>query len=153
MPNFNDTYMFGNRGVGYIEKTGDLASQNVGGQKQLLAFGRLNVTTNLNAVVVPPLGGNSTLSEIIVDRPGSIIGIAARLNADITAGTIDVFPTIDGTTAMKVTLSDLVQVTSLTQDKDIDTFASRARLGVKLTSSANLAPTTGDIIISLIVEI
>jgi len=136
-----------------INTTGGLASQDVDGQKIFIPFGQLNITTNLAATVIPPLGGNTTLTEVLMDRAGSLLGVSARLNAAITAGSISIFPTINGTTKLTATLNTTSQATAVTQDRDTDTFAATGRIGIKLTSSADLSPVTGDIIIGVVCEI
>jgi len=142
-----------NRGTPLIDSGNDLASNNVGGQKIFLPFGRLNVTTNLTAVVVPPLGGNATLTEVLMDRPGSIIGLAVRANAAITVGSMTLFATLDGTTKMTATLNTTDQATTVNQVKDTDAFSALGRIGVKITSATDLSPATTDIIVSVVCEI
>jgi hypothetical protein len=140
-------------GTVIITKNGTIVSEKLSGQKVHLAFGQLNIVTNLAATVITPMGGSATLSEFIMDRGGSIIGVVAYLNASITAGTITVSPTLDGTTKMTATINATHNATVSTQNRGTDTFTAKQRIGLKLTSTTNIAPETCDLMAAIIVEI
>lgn len=119
-------------------------------------YHRLNVTTNLSGVVVPISGGNTTNSEFLVPAAGQIRGLTVYLNADMGTGTLNVWPTVNGTTkpALKchfnaATVGIKRQVQALAASKGAVPLAAFDRVGVKITSSANFAPVTIDLLATI----
>ena len=77
----------------------------------------------------------------VAGRSGRIVGVAARLSADVTAETLVVAPSIDGVVQTQVaTLSDLVQ--QVVQKFTVPiAFAEGALLGAGFTTGAGFLPT------------
>jgi len=136
-----------------IESNGDINSLSAGGHKQSFGFMRQNVAASQNAVPIDVLGlaGNA---EIVMPFAGSVLGIGVASNAARTGGTLAVDVTINGVaTGLQAQLdASNTQYHSATQPKDTDAFSAGARLGVKITTSADWAPTTADIVVTVIVE-
>lgn len=143
-----------NRGTPLIDSGNDLCPNNVGGHKILIPFGMTSLATGLDGAVVAPFGGTTdTLPEVLVDRPGSIVGIVARVNTAIATGTVDIVPSVNGTVkTLAAALTTAVQSSVATQAKDEEAFAAGNRLGVKISTATNLS--TGlNLSVSLVVEI
>ena len=139
-------------GTALVTADGDL-TPSVGGQLQYLGpFVETNIATNI-AAVAQTLGEVAGMTEICLGRAGSVIGATACLSANITAGTLTVRPTINGTTCFSAANSATsVRVVSGTQAKDTDTFVATDRIGLKLVTSANFAPTSLEGVFYVIVE-
>lgn len=115
-------------------------------------FRQDNVAASQSAVAMA-LGAVDAAAptSMIAARAGRIVGIAAASNADITAGSMTLAPTIGGTAqAQTCVLSDLVQ--SRVSDFTNIAFVKGAALGIKFTTSADLAPTTAELSAWLVVE-
>jgi len=131
-----------------------LLPENVDGQIICLPFGKSDITTGLEETVVYPIGGKSGLGEdITMARPGSIIGIGFHSNTTIVAGSISVYACVNGATKLLATLNTTDQSTAVTQDKDTDTFTAKQRIGMAVSSSADLDPATADIWGTVLVEV
>ena len=124
-----------------------------GGFKQGYCFMQSNVPASQSAVALDVLGltGNT---EIVVPYAGSVMGISIASNAPRTAGTLTVDATVNGTaTGLQAVLDATnTQYHQTTQAKDTDAFSEGDRLGVKITTDANWAPETADIVVTVIVE-
>lgn len=113
-------------------------------------FHRLNITTNLAGVVVPLSGGNTTNAEVLIPRVGSLLGCAVKLSAAMGTGTLDVWPTINGTTQATLKCHMNAATASINQQKAVEVakdslaLAAFDKVGVKITSSAAFAPVTID---------
>lgn len=122
-----------------VERVGVFRQDNV-------AAGQAGVALTLNAV-----DANAPTS-IVAPRAGRIVGVTARSNADLTAGTAQFAATINGVAQAEIaTLSDLVQQ----QVKRFNTpvaFVEGDLLGVKITTDGALAPATAEMFSDLVIE-
>jgi hypothetical protein len=141
-----------------ISPTGGMNPAILDGFVLAQSFHKLNVTTNLSGVVVPISGGNSTNSDFLVPRAGSLLGIAVYLNGTMTSGTLNVWPTINGTTVptgkvamTKAAGSNKTKAVALV--KDAIALAAFDLLGVKITSGTTFAPVTADLNATVYLEI
>lgn len=143
-----------NRGTPLIDSGGDLCPGNVGGQLIHLPFGKADLTTGLDETAVLPIGGAAALgADYPMVKAGSVIGVGFYSNAAITTGSISVYACINGTTKLLATLNTTNQSTAVTQNKDTDTFTAKQRIGVKVSTSADLDSETKDVWGAVIVEI
>lgn len=91
-------------------------------------------------------------TSIVAPRAGRIVGVTVRANADLTAGTMTLAPTIGGTAqAQTAVLSDTVQQKVSRFNTPIS-FVEGDLLGIKITTSADLAPATAEISADLLVD-
>jgi len=106
--------------------------------------------TDENAVIA---GTNN--EEMPVPRAGSLVGISARANVAITAGTITIEPTINGS---EVSPSDLDLSLDSGNRQDYATVAAGTTgftfsagnfLGMHMTTDSSVEPNTVDIVITL----
>jgi hypothetical protein len=116
----------------------------------------LNIATS-QASVATLIGNVAALTHIAVPFAGSIIGVAAVANADITASTFRVIPTINGVTVTGMGAQNSatqVRTITKTQAKDTSgsTFSAGSRIGVKHTTTASYAPATLDWNIAVYIE-
>ena len=141
-------------GVMFRTATGIDLSTIVGGQK--IALGpwiETNAATSISGVA-QALGEVAGMTQMCVPFAGSIIGVAACGNADITAGTIRAAVSVNGATVFSaVNAVTQVKVVYRTQAKDVDTIAAGDRLGLKLTTSADFAPATAEWTFFVYVEV
>lgn len=117
------------------------------------AFEVVNQTTNQNYVTVKH-GSALDLVEYLVPRPGSLVGISVITNDARSGGSAQFLATINGTTvpALAVTLDagDTTNVSSaVVKDTATLTVTAGQRIGVKVKTSPDWAPTTADIGIEL----
>lgn len=116
-------------------------------------FFQSNVAASQSAVALAVLGltGNTGFP---MPFPGSIIGIAVTTNDARTAGTLTVDATINGTvTGLQAVLNGTNTTTAYAvQDAEADVFVAGALIGVKITTDGSWAPTTADIIVTVIVQ-
>ena len=137
--------------------TGNLVVENdiyaAGGYKNSFNFTQSDVAVSQTAVVIDVLGlsGNT---EYTLPYAGSITGISISSNGARTAGTLTVDATVDGTVSGLQAVLDATntQYHSTTQGVNTDTFSAGNRLGVKITTSADWAPTTADIVVTVVIE-
>lgn len=117
-----------------------------GGQKiGLPAWVQDNLTTSMSASAMR-VAAVSGQTQITVPFTGSVIGISGNLSAAITAGTLRIDATVNGTSVFSaVNAATGVRVIYGTQAKDTDAIARGDRLGVKLTTSASFAPANNDL--------
>lgn len=82
-------------------------------------------------------------------RPGSIIGISTRLTEAVTAGSLLLIVTINGTPSATLgvisTSGSNPTGGQLTQAAGVDTYVAGDLLGIELTSSAGFLPITTDV--------
>lgn len=89
-------------------------------------------------------------TEYVMPFAGEIVGITASYTADITAGTLDAFPTINGTAdALTVQLADTVQRARATQRRQTKTFKAGDRIGAEIDTAASFAPVTSDLLVTV----
>lgn len=126
----------------------------MGGQKMFLGpWLETNAATSI-AAVAQTLGEVAGMTQLGMCYAGSIIGVAARANANITAGTLRAAVTVNGATRFSAVNSATgVAYVGATQAKDTDTFVVGDGIGLKLTTSADYAPTTLEWTFNVIVEI
>ncbi len=133
-----------------IEKDGDI--KGVGGFKQPFLFLQNNVAANQSAVALV-VCGQANLNSGNMPFAGSVIGISVNSNEAWTGGALLVDVTINGTvTGLTCVLAEPTPLKDYnTQAKDTDVFAANDEIGVKITT-ADWAPTTADIVVTVIVE-
>jgi hypothetical protein len=138
-------------GVGNIQAEGDIYA--TGGYKNSFSFAQSNVVVSQTAVAIDVLGqaGNT---EYVLPYDGSVVGISVASNAARTTGTLTVDATINGSaTGLQAILNGSnTTYHSGTQGVNTDTFSAGNRLGVKLTTDGSWAPTTADIVVTVIIE-
>lgn len=119
---------------------------------QLGGFLQVDVAAaQTDAVLTRFSDGAPAPDAIVAGRGGRIVGIAARSNADLTAGTATFEPTIAGVkVAGSAVLSDLVQ--AVASKFDPVAFAQGALLGIMLTTDAGFLPVTADVDADLLIE-
>ena len=121
------------------------------GSRQILQFYQDNVAANQSDVVLMFGGANG---YILAPFRGSIVGISVVSNAARSAGTL-VVEAYAGTTAtgLKATL-DGTNTTFhyATQQVKLDNFSEGSLLSAQITTSADWAPTTADIAVTLWIE-
>jgi hypothetical protein len=140
------------RTTGSTTLTGDVNA--AGGYRNTAGtWNRIDVPANQTAVALNLLG-STTNSEIVMPFAGSVVGISVASNAPRTNGTLTVEARINGAaTGLTAVLDGTnTQYHSAVQAKDADTFAAGARLNVTFTTTAPWAPTTADVVVTLIVE-
>ena len=134
------------KGTPLIDSGNDLCPGNVGGQLVAYTFHRLNLTTNMAAVVVPITGGNTTNAEFLMPRAGSLIGIAIQLSAAAGTSTADAWATVNGTTQatlkahLNAATAAIARQKAVQVVKDSVAVAQFERVGVKVTTGTTLAP-------------
>jgi hypothetical protein len=108
-----------------------------------------NVAASQAAVALNLEGNNR--AEVIMPQRGFVTGIAAYSNAARSAGTLTVDVTIDGTvTGLQAVLNGSnTQTHTATQILNNDAFVAGKRIGVKITTDADWAPTTADITVTV----
>lgn len=100
------------------------------------------VTASLTNSVVPALV-SIAFDDIRMIRPGSIVGIGWRLNDAVSAGTVSVRPTKNGTNCTLTGTSTSASNQSggaATQATGVDTYVSGDLIGVKITTDGLFAP-------------
>lgn len=118
-------------------------------------FYQKNVGASQTSVALEVLGNDAadgSLPEYQLPFDGAIVRIQINANANRTAGTLTVTPTVNGT---EQTLSARLDA-DVTQ-RDIQTQATQSepmgaigrRLGVKITTDAGWLPTTADILVTV----
>lgn len=135
-----------------FEASGDIRAP--GGFKDSFGFMQSDVAAGQSAVAIPLLGASNN-TQIVLPYAGSVIAISVAASEARTAGTLTVEATINGTaTGLQAQLNAAnPQYHSATQAKDADAFVAGSRLGVKITTPADWAPTTADIVVAVVVEL
>lgn len=99
--------------------------------------------------------GGASFKRIAAPVAGSVIGVTVFSNAACTSGTLTADVTIAGTaTGLQAVLNSTTATTFAvgTQAIDTDTFTAGQAIGVKVTTNSVFAPTTADVVVSVIVE-
>lgn len=126
----------------------------VGGQKVgLPAWVQDNLTTSLasSAMRIAAVSGQT---QITCPFPGSVIGVSGNLSANITAGTLRVLVSVNGTSVFAAANSATgVRTVYATQAPDVDAIARGDRIGVKLSTTADFAPANNDLTAVVWVEV
>lgn len=116
-------------------------------------FFQSNVAASQSAVALSVLGltGNT---GFVMPFPGSIIGISIASNDARTAGTLTVDVTKNGTVTGLQAVLDGTNTTThyATQEAEADVFDAGDLIGVKITTDGSWAPTTADIVVTVIVQ-
>ncbi|MBZ0281024.1 MAG: hypothetical protein K8L97_09800 [Anaerolineae bacterium] len=103
---------------------------------------------------------NVTAVTIQIDNPdylmptgGSVVGLSARHNADLTGGVITWTPTINGVAAsgLAAVTDDTNQQAYAKQAARVVNFKAGDRLGVLGSKTGTVAPTTTDAVLVLLV--
>ena len=121
----------------------DLVTDNLGGFKFALGpFCTANLGTSITATALE-FAAVAGMSQVAMPSAGSIVGVSLRGNAALTAGTVRVDATVNGATVFSA-INSATGVRSIygTQAMNTDAFAAGDAIGLKVTSSAALAPTT-----------
>jgi hypothetical protein len=136
---------------GKADITGDISA--AGGFKQPFNYAQSNVSVSQTAVTIKVLGSSDN-TEFLAPYAGSVIAISVASTEARSAGTLTVDATVNGTaTGLQAILNGSnTTYKSTTQAKDTDTFSAGDRLGVKITTSADWAPTSADIVVTIFVE-
>ncbi len=146
--NLNDTdTVFENDGGGVTN------TLRQGGDKLVLHFFKNDVAASLTDVLLAL--GPGTVTSYTMAHSGSVLSIAVRTFNARTAGTLTVEVFVDDVATGLTTVLDATDtfVNVTTQDADLDTFASRGAISVKVTTDASWAPTTADISVQVTVEV
>lgn len=107
-----------------------------------------NVPATTTAAVY--LINDADFPEFVAPWAGTIVGVSARANAAVSAGTCTVKGTVDGVTkTVNAVLDSTHQSAYGTGSLTTDTFAAGARLGMTFTSDGSWAPTTLDVVCTL----
>jgi hypothetical protein len=123
------------------------------GQKVVLGpWAAVNLATSVSATALTLAGVSGGGTEVAPGFPGTIIGITYVVATVITAGTLSAWVTKNGSTVLALG-GTTAKVRVTTQEAGTDTFAATDRIGVKVTTSADYAPTSNDPIITVIAEI
>ena len=123
-----------------------MSSRNPLGLVAVGPFINLNLTTSMSGTVHDIAGITGAEDSVAALRAGCIVGISSALSTHITAGTVSVRATKNGTTVLtNVNVGTTVRTWQTMQDKDLDTYVAGDRLGAVIFTSANLAPANNDL--------
>ena len=118
-----------------------------------LSFMQSNVAANQSAVALNVLGlaGNT---EFTMPKDGHITKVSIASNDARTAGTCTVDVTVNGTVQGVQAILNASNTTYHynTYEREDKTFTAGQRIGVKITTSADWAPVTADIVVIVFVE-
>lgn len=119
----------------------------------LLSFYQDNVTASQTNVTLSL--GLGAVNDVVMPRTGHVIGIAVLSNAARTAGTLNVYPTIDG--AALTPTAQLDATNTETHEVQIaselaNAFLPGQTVGAEITTDGSWAPTTADIIVSVLIQ-
>jgi hypothetical protein len=133
-------------GTGLLNN-GDVVTQNVGGLLMAVGpFVNLNLTTSMASTVHDLAAISGAEDTVPTLRGGSIIGVASCLSTHITAGTVSVRVTKNGSTVFtNVNAATSVRSWVTVQNKDVDTVVAGDRIGAVIITSADLAPANNDL--------
>lgn len=124
---------------------GSNLTTSMGGGKVALHFAQANLTTSMSAVAMQ-VAGVSGLTQIASAWAGSVIGVTGLLNAAITAGTYRAAVSVNGATVFSAINSATGTRTVIgTQAVGVDAIVRGDRIGIKITTSADLAPATPEL--------
>ena len=123
------------------------------GQKVLIGpFVSVNLATSASASALTLAGVSGGGTEVVPGLPGTILGITYAVATAITAGSLSAWVTKNGSTVLALG-GTTARVRATTQEAGTDNFLGTDRLGVKVTTSADYAPTTNDPVVYIIAEI
>jgi len=130
---------------------GDIDAKAFGGHKIAFNFYQDNVAANQSAVQIETSGALGNAYRMPSD--GSILAICIGSSENRSAGTLMAEVYINNVaTGLSATISTNIDAASSSQAKDTDSFSAENAIAVKITTSADWAPTTADIYITIIVE-
>jgi hypothetical protein len=122
---------------------GGVVSGGLGGTRTLLGFGfdDVNIAASVTNQAMSGLGASS--EGDFVPFPLSVVGIAARGNADVTAGSITFEAMLDG---VGTGLTCVIDTTNprqkgTTQAAGLDAAANGGRIHCRYTTNAGFLPT------------
>lgn len=152
IPNYSTTLEIND--VRAMQASKDISYAAGGGYRQVIdGWYYDNAAASLSAAAMTRLGGTAEDSYVCM-RAGSITGVSVRTSSPRTAGTLTATVYRDGAaiglTAVLDGTNTIFKAT--TQGMDVNTFAAGGRLDVRLTTSADWAPTTADIRAAIEVE-
>lgn len=130
-----------------------LKSQRVFRPVSILTFFQNNVAASQSGVVLD--AGLGAISEHVMSLTGHIIAASIFSNDERTAGELSVSPTIDGTELddeLVLDATDTEEATIEIEKSLSSFFLSGQRIGAKITTDSSWAPTTADIIVSIMVQ-
>ena len=139
--------------VTVVTANGDLAV-GIGGHKVLVGpFIKTNLLTSASAVALA-FAEVTGMTQMTSPYAGSVIGVSACGNANITASTARFAATVNGATVFSaVNAVTTVKIVYGTQAKDVDAVAAGDRIGLKVTTTATYAPETIEWVGYVILEI
>ena len=133
------------------------------------AHNDLSRADGANASTSIPVAGRPDTSaadqnnnEYVMPFSGRVVGISAASNAALTAGSASFDVTINGTanTTARVALNQQLSSSQRNYTNLIDrfsnstdiTFSAGDRIGVVMTAERGVAPTTADVVVTVVVE-
>jgi hypothetical protein len=136
------------------------ASTFGGGAMLALPFLQQNIATSQSSVALK-ISDVAGVTQFTMPYPGYVLGVAARANATVTAGTIRFAPTVNGATIFSVvnaatsfkSLSTLKTRESVYDSAGARKFAAGDGLGCKVSTSASYAPGTDDWTVMVLIEV
>jgi hypothetical protein len=122
--------------------------------RQLGAWRQDNVADSQSGVALPYQSETAAaLKETVRMRKGEILGVAWNVNAAITAGVATVKPTVDGTQVGEaVSVVHATAVSGFTMFATPVAYAQGAKIGVKITTDANVDPNTSELGVEVLVR-
>lgn len=117
-----------------------------GGAKMLVGpFVYKNIITSLaggtGALNIANVTGLS--SGPAMPKAGSVVGVSAVLNTGVSAGTLGVYVTVNESTVFGTSITSGRPAYKV-QNAGTDTFTAGQRVGIRITTTADFAPTTAD---------
>lgn len=105
----------------------------------------------MNAIETGATSSTLDVTEIVVPFNFDVVAIAVSASAACTAGTCTADATINGTVTALQGVLDTTNTTRDTtkQPRETDRGTAGQRIGVKLTTSADWAPITADIVVDV----
>lgn len=131
----------------------DLNPNGYGGFKSAFCFAQDDVAAGQTSVYLK-VPGTANGVDITMLFSGSIIGLSVASSENRTAGAATIEPAVAGVpTGLQVYLNaGTPNFARTTAAKDAYPFSAGQNLGVKLTTSADWAPTTADIVVAIVIE-
>jgi flagellar hook protein FlgE len=107
-------------------------------------WGQENVAASQTDVALSAMV-SMNFDTIKMTRSGSIVGISSRLTEDITAGTITIKITKNGTPLTLQLVHTSGTGSTAVQAAGIDTYTAGDLIGIQITTDGSFAPTTTDL--------
>lgn len=108
-------------------------------------WGQQNIAASQVAVQISTLV-STNFDTIRMIRPGSIVGLCARLTEAITAGQLTVQITINGApAALQLVMVSPTQDASITQGVGVDTYVAGDLIGMRISTDAGFLPVSTDL--------